>query len=508
VADEVLELEQAPDEPPVGVEGRPLVLRIWSVLTGDETVRPLTVIAWSALALLMGVCLVDTLTYDFTVHPIVGDQASHIFTALSVAGPGHNLSYDQLDLQRFNDLGWAPRPYGLFFQQYGGDGWAYSKPYGYGAYAAPFAWVFGTVRGIAVANSVLLVVLAAVSIATLRLRYRGPVVPLTVGAFVFLGLPFFYAYVIHPDLLLATLTAVIFLLVLLHWRTKHVALAAGAFAVSALLVVENPRALIVVLPVFALMLWELRSWAMRLVVVAVAVLAFGVVITPNLVYSNGASWNAYGGVRYQAIPRLGSDVPFDGVHIYELQGWRRIRTGENWSTTRIAQKLVENPVGGLRAIYYTFFGRNTGMLVFVPLGFLILALVLARVRRLDVHAWAILAGVLAYILLYAFAFPTNYFGGGQSLGNRYFLQIAPSLLALAVVARVKARALTTAALAGAVLSLAFMWPHFQDPSGAYSVGLARTSWLQRRLPAETHIYYGFVFDQLEPEKVRRSPATR
>ncbi|HEY8217682.1 MAG TPA: hypothetical protein VIH82_11140 [Acidimicrobiia bacterium] len=476
-----------PDEPT-------RVARAWSLLTGDDGLRWPTVVAWAALVVVMVVALVDTLTYDFRVHPIVGDEASHLFTTLSLSGPGHNLSYGFADLQRFNDLHWVPRPYGIFFQQYG-NGWAYAKPYGYGVYAAPFAWVFGTVHGVAVANSVLLVVLAAASIVMLRLRYRGPVVPLTVGVFVFLGLPLFYAYVIHPDLLLAVLTAIVFVLVLLHWQTRHAAFAAGAFAVSTLLIVENPRAVIVVLPVFVVVLWELRSWAARAVVVGVGAVAFAVVITPNLVYSNGDSWNAYGGARYQAIPRLGSDVPFDGVHIYELQGWRRIYTGDRFSTTRIVEKLFEDPVGGLRATYYTFFGRNTGILVFVPLGFLILALVLARVRSLDAHAWAILGGVLAYVLVYAFAFPTNYYGGGQSLGNRYFLQIAPSLLALAVAARVQARALTIAALAGAVLSVAFLWPHFEDPSGAYSVGLARTSWLQRRLPAETGIYYGYVFKQ-------------
>jgi hypothetical protein len=94
--------------------------------------------------------------------------------------------------------------------------------------------------------------------------------------------------------------------------------------------------------------------------------------------------------------------------------------------------------------------------------------------------------------------PRNYYGGEQSLGNRYFLQIAPSLLALAVAARVHTRALTVAALAGAVLAVLFMFPHFEDPSGAYSVGLARTSWLQRQLPYESGISHGRVFQPPAP----------
>jgi hypothetical protein len=237
------------------------------------------------------------------------------------------------------------------------------------------------------------------------------------------------------------------------------------------------------------------------------VIAFGVVITPNLVYSNGQSWNAYAGERYQAIPRLGSDVPFDGEHVFEGQGWERKLSGDNFATNRIIERLFDDPEAEGLATFYYFFGRNTGLLVFMPLSFMILALVLARIRKLDAHAWAILLGILGYVFIYAFGFSGNYYGGGQSLGNRYFLQIAPSVLALTVAARVHARPLTIAAIAGAALSVAFMWPHFQDPSGAYSVGLARTSWLQRRLPAETGIYYGFVFDQLEPE-TRRSPSTR
>ena len=494
MTDDLAQLESAPVEAAAGDEQeRGLVVRAWSVLTGDESFRPWTVIAWVGLVVLMGVALVDTLTYDFTVHPIVGDQASHIFTTLSVAGPGHNLSYDIRDLQQFNDLHWQPKPYGIYFQQYGGDGWAYAKPYGYGVYAGPFAWLFGAIRGVAVANTALLLILAAASVAMLRLRYRGPVVPLTVGAFVFLGLPLFYAYVIHPDLMIGVLTALVFLLVLVHWRTKHTAFAAAAFAGSAILFVENPRAVIVVLPAFLVVLWELRSWSKRLVAIAVGVVALGLAIAPNLFYSNGKSWNAYAGDRFQAVPSLGSHVPFDGVHTLRLQGWRQVHTGENFSASAIWDRLVEDPSRAANATFNYFFGRHTGMLVFLPVGFLILLLVLVHVRRLDVHAWAILIGVLSYIAIYVFVWPKNYYGGAQSLGNRYFLQVAPALLALAVAAKLRVRELASAAAAGALLAVLFMFPHFEDPSASYSVGLTRTSWLQRQLPFESGISYPNAF---------------
>jgi hypothetical protein len=217
------------------------------------------------------------------------------------------------------------------------------------------------------------------------------------------------------------------------------------------------------------------------------------VIAPNLKYSDGASWNAYAGERSQAVPSLGADPPFDGVHLEPGVGWRRVHTGENQSGSKIVERLYNDPEAGLRSTYFYFFGRHTGMFVFVPVGFLILLMVLLRIRKLDRHAWSILIGVFAFVLIAAFAYHRNYFGGAQSLGNRYFLQVSPALLALAVAADLRVRALAGAALGGAVLAVLFMWPHFQDPSGAYPVGLARTSWLQRQLTFETGISHPEVF---------------
>ena len=55
------------------------------------------------------------------------------------------------------------------------------KPYGYSLYLAPFIAVLGPVHGVAVANTTLLAALMLISILLLRTRFRGPVVPLTVG---------------------------------------------------------------------------------------------------------------------------------------------------------------------------------------------------------------------------------------------------------------------------------------------------------------------------------------
>ena len=48
--------------------------------------------------------------------------------------------------------------------------------------------------------------------------------------------------------------------------------------------------------------------------------------------------------------------------------------------------------------------------------------------------------MLVYVGLYLVVYTNNYFGGGASLGNRYFLQIAPVLLGVLAVLRPPARA--------------------------------------------------------------------
>ena len=76
-------------------------------------------------------------------------------------------------------------------------------------------------------------------------------------------------------------------------------------------------------------------------------------------------------------------------------------------------------------------------------------------------------GVLVYVGFYLIVFPKNYYGGGQSLGDRYFVQMAPAILVAALFAPLEAETLRWLSLAAVALSLIFTLPHHLDPSGAY-----------------------------------------
>jgi hypothetical protein len=446
--------------------------RLWTVLTGDDTVTPLTALAWLALIVLLLVRTVDVAANDFREHTIAGDQVSFLWQAQSLANSGHDLTYDQADFERFADLDWGEQPSGLFFQRYQ-DGWAFAKPYGYSLMAAPALAVFGDVRGMAVANAFLLLALTAVIVAILRTRYRGAVVPLVTGAFLLVAQPYLYAYVLHAELFLALLTAVTLGLVLWYWRSGNVVLALLAFAGMAFGVSEKPPMLALFLPVVVLVLVQQRGWWPRL----------------------GATWNPYSGERYAAA--LG--VPFDGQATHAPRAWRNAER-DRYFTTDVIDRAVNRSPNRLEILAWYFFGRHTGLLVFLPTGLFLLVAALARWRHLDARAWAVLGGIVGYILFYVLLLPRAYVGGA-SLGNRYFLQIAPSIIVAAVLAQVSARAAMRAGIAGAVLGTVLLWPHHADPSAAYAEQLSETSPLQRLFPAESDIFGSAYFECPYPYQV-------
>lgn len=454
--------------------------RLWSIVTGRSAIEPLTAVAWVALIVLLLFRTVDIATNDFREHPIAGDQSAFLMQAQSLARAGHDLVFDEADFERFAALGWFQEPIGLFFQRYD-DGWAFAKPYGYSLMAAPALVVFNDVQGMAMTNAFLLFALVVVALVVLRTRYTGPVVPLVAGSFYLLAQPYLYGYVLHSELFLALLSAVALGFVLWYWRSGNFGFAVLAFVVMAFAVTEKPPMLALFVPVAALVLVEQRGWGRRTALVAVGACVWAVAVVPYLVYSNGATWNPYSGDRYYAK----SAVPFDGREDHEPGDWTRAQR-EEYFEIGVIEKAVSDPGARIEAALYYFVGRHTGLLVFLPTGLFLLVAALARARRLDRRAWVVLAGIFGYIAFYVLFFPNDYIGGA-SLGNRYFLQIAPSILFAVVLAKVSTRAAASAAIAGAVVGLVMLWPHHERPSGAYSEQLNQTTIFQRLLPFESSL---------------------
>ena len=68
-----------------------------------------------------------------------------------------------------------------------------------------------------------------------------------------------------------------------------------------------------------------------------------------------------------------------------------------------------------------FIGRYSGLVAYFFPAVLALILFLAGARRRPVWQWLVLLGAVAQILLFVITLPYTWFGGGGSVGNRYFM---------------------------------------------------------------------------------------
>jgi len=442
---------------------------------GWGTSRRATVVAWVLFALVALGATGVVLRADFRRHPVLGDSASYLLQAESLGFAGHDLAYDQRDLEYFRSFGWAPEPYGLYFQR-NGDGWAFAKPYGYSVVLAPAIRVFGPRLGVAVANLALMAVVGALGAATLRLRYRGAIVPLVLGVFLFASPLIFYAFHIWVELFWSPLVLATLYALVRAVRDGKIGWALGGAALMAFLLSEKMPALPLVAPLFALVVITQPRWRHRVAVGAVLVVVFVLSAVPYLHHSGGASFSPYGGERYYA----SGGVPFGGSDSYG-----RVSSDETFSAGYIRSELfAEVPDKAASTIYY-FVGRHTGLLPFMPLALFVIGASLVRARSADWLGLAVLAGVIGYIAFYVVLFPHNYNGGGQTLGNRYFVQVYPSVLVLATVMRLRVRVLAAGAVASAAIAAVFMGQHYREPTNAIAE-LDKTNPIQRLLPFESN----------------------
>jgi hypothetical protein len=447
-----------------------------------------TIALWTAFGLALASIAYGVARFDFRSNPVAGDQASFVMQSASLAFD-HDLAYTRRDARRWRRLGWTANPSGLFYQR-NRDGFALGKPYGFSLATAPFVRVLGLVRGIPVAQLAIFGVLLAASAAILRTRYRGATIPLLLGAFYLASYPYLYLYVVHAELFLAMLVAVFWLLILTFVRTRREPILYLAVGVGAFLIAEKLWFTTLVAPICAVVVWEERK---RAAVKALAVMAAALLLSvgPYLYYSDFRAFTPYGGASRYYASWAGGAVAFDPasppLNLQRTYTDRMLTPGWLARTMSDPARLRQVPP----SIAYYFLGGHTGLIVFIPIAALLVAAAWVLVRRLDRYGLAVLAGLTACVTGYVLLFPTNYYGGGQSIGNRYFVQFAPTVLALATLVPLRDRIVQAFCGFSIVLSVLFLWPHHRSPQNAF-LRPDRTSALQRIMPLETNQeYVGF-----------------
>jgi hypothetical protein len=433
---------------------------------------------------------------------VEGDEASYVFSALSLLGG--DLSYDARDQQRWDELGWNDPPLGLFLQAHG-DGWAGAKPIGYSIVLAPFLLVFG-LQGIAVSGAALLAGYAACWYFSCRLRWSWDVSVVVAVTAALASYAWFYAFAAHPDLFFACLIGFVTYALLRSSLHRHTVWWVVACASAGLLLTEKVPALLAMMPFLLAASTRLR-WRVALVGWAALVTVAALSIIPYWHYSDGASWSAYGGERYYAA----WSTPWNGGGPEDL---RLLDTDETMSPAYVFER-VTSPNGDVPAAAITYvIGRHTGVLTFMPIVPILLvaavvhlirsrraadgaveddaieplmrpcrgasvpepaaALLEAAQRENDeavqcleqsgaraparVVAWGAFASVVAYAAFYVVLFTNNYYGGGHSIGSRYFLQFSVVAIAVPVAGGLGERAATMCAALAVVWALVVLGP--------------------------------------------------
>ncbi len=456
--------------------------RSWRWLTGDDRPRWPTVAGWLLLAALTLTSVVATLTWDHRDVPTTGDEHAYILMAVSLAGDGHNLSFDAADAAAWREIGlpFAPDPFGFYFKATG-EGYIAAKPFGYPLFLAPFVAATNLPTGLAIGNALLLVGLVAVAVAILRTTLVGPAVPLLAAAFTFGGATYLYTYAASVELFYAVVVGVATLGMVRWWQRRATPWAVVAFAATGFAAAERPTLGMALAVPGVVVLWTMPSWRRRLAVGATALVAFAAVAAPWLYYTGGETWSPY------TAPRFYASTP-----AFETQSAReflaeldadRLRPGGSsvFGPSGVAERLTRDLDRLAPNTLYALAGRHTGLVVWAPLAVAALGTALWRFRRLDAMGRACALAILGYLALYLLLFTRNFFGGAHSLGNRYFIHASPLVLGVIAYVGWRARTAVVVALASMAWSLVLLWPHHTNPRTAY-LRIDRTSVVQELFP--------------------------
>ena len=384
------------------------------------------------------------------------DGATYYTMGWSLVSDG-DIEYTAADLARVRHE-YATGPGGIFLKRASGgfeldDGapWLrrvaddrkkiyFGKAITYPVLAAPFVAAFGT-RGFLVFNALCLIVAWVCAFVELKTRMSPGRALLASAALVLATIAPLYIFWIQPELLNLALVS----MALLAWRRNHPMASAILFGIAAY--TKATHALLAAplglaplfdtaLPVVRRLLETVRRGA---VMIGCAVLLFGVntLITgeKDVTFGNSGEW--------MTTMKLGP---------LEKGETESLGSGIAQSPTELQEMFVAN-------LSDFWLGRYAGMLPYFAPPFLALLAFLILGPR-EKAGWLALSALLIffYVNIKILPGPTNWYGGGGTVGNRYFTAVLP----LAVYFLPRGRETWVAFLGGA-LSFLFLLPGWIHP---------------------------------------------
>jgi hypothetical protein len=382
------------------------------------------------------------------------DAATYHAMAGSLAFDG-DLEFGAEDLARVR-AHYPGGPQGVFLKRVGRDAGSsrlvYAKALVYPAAAAPLVRLLGVDRGLLLLNALLFALALWLGYGELHRRSGAGTAAAGAVAMLAGGVVPVYLLWETPEIFnLALATAG-----LVAWRRGQPAAAAVLLGVAAY---SKPTNLALALP---LLLDPLLAggapWARR----AVEAARRGAVAALVVACGFGATWLATGELNYQGGQRktFYDRYPFDPGVTFDSAGvWMTTDhlgplvagRDEDKQTARVAPARTTAELWRSFVLNLAYFwgGRFGGALPYFPGVFAAVLLFLVAGPR-ERHGWLVLLALVVSWLGYILMIPDNWYGGGGTIGNRYFLNLVPLALFLLPRGR-SAWAAAAAAVAGAVL---------------------------------------------------------
>jgi hypothetical protein len=416
-------------------------------------------VARVVLGVVVGLFLLGALVLDLPAasdRRFWSDGATYYAMSASLAHD-FDLRYEARDLERVR-AEYPSGPQGVFLKRGRNGDLFFAKSFVYPAMAAPFVRVLGPSRGLLLTNALCLGLVLCLGYLELR-RHAGPLTALATALVLFLGtVTPVYFFWFTPELLnLALVTAG-----LVAWSRGCPPLSAILLGLAAY---SKPTNVLLALPLGLAPLVELGWGGLR------EALRRAGLVTAVVLAGFGATWAATGEANYQGgerktfydrYPFESPDVTFDRSGIWMttdhlgplVAGRDEDKQSARVAPPRSASELRESFLWNLG---YFWIGRFGGALPYFAPAVLAPLIFLARGPR-D-RAGALALGALAIsFLAYLWLIPDNWYGGGGTLGNRYFVSLLP--LALFIVPR--GRALWVA-IGGAVPAALLLLPLLRSP---------------------------------------------
>ncbi len=344
-----------------------------------------------------------------------GDGATDLMLVQSL-WHDHDLTYTRADLDRIERL-WPGGPAGLtLFTNDGGRTQSYGQPLAWPLMVLPFYALLG-VAGVALFDMALFLAMAGAALWSFR-EEPGLAAVFT-GGFFFASAALVYAFRMEAQMLVM---ACVFFPLLIWQRLRarpeegdrnSLAAFAGAGALLGLLLVANPWAALLGLPILVDLAWRRR--VQSLLALALAALLVCGLLAALQRYGTG-EWTAWGGAQRRT---------FDAE--FPLESPRNLWAGvarEDTPPRDLAAGLRLLP----RNLGYLAVGRYTGMLPYFPFALFALALYLLGPRDGSRHLLAVALAVYAIAVL--LFHPNDFAGAPGSVGSRYLAAIYPAFLFL------------------------------------------------------------------------------